>query len=36
MRLALWQDTGRYLERVKAERERARKPLRQQLGAGGL
>jgi hypothetical protein len=36
LRLALWQDTGRYLIRVKAERERARKPLRFQLGAGGL
>jgi len=36
LRLALWQDTARYLTRVKAERERARKPLRFQLGAGGL
>jgi hypothetical protein len=36
LRLALWQDTARYLNRVKAERERARKPLQFQLGAGGL
>ena len=36
LRLALWQDTRRYLECVKAEQERARKPLRFQLGAGGL
>ena len=27
LRLALWQDTGRYLTRVKAERERTRKPM---------
>jgi hypothetical protein len=36
LRLALWQDTARYLTRVKAEREWARKPLRFQLGAGGI
>jgi hypothetical protein len=35
-RLTLWQATARYLNRVKAEREQARKPLRFQLGAGGL
>jgi len=36
LRLALWRETWRYFERLKAERERARKPLRLQLGAGGL
>ena len=36
LRLALWQDTRRYLERVRAERDRARKPLQLQFGAGGL
>ena len=34
--LALWQDTGRYPNRVNAERERAQKPVPFQLGAGGL
>ena len=34
LRLALWQDTTRYLQRVKAERERARKPLQFQIGVG--
>src|SRR5262245_16266007 len=34
LRLALWQDTASYLNRVKVERERARRPLQFQIRAG--